>query len=311
MDDCENRYDLDDTETHAPEDEYSEEAVLERFNEESLVTKQDVLDRIDYEWRTWEHERTTDQKHSEVFYSILLSLMNRFRKTITLRKLFMELEPFWCYSIHIESTGASLMLEHCAYVRIDEEGRLDASYVDESYELIKVPSRLLLVDEYAEIYGVEPNTVRMWIRRGKIRTAIKYGREWRIPELTDTPERGYRFGQYSWQTPLTDLPEEFSYLNEYDIISFEQDAEDKNKYKVTLMSGSKPYRHIILSQKERERLELYLISNPMVQYGGTFGGDGGSTENYQCIGSVGRHSGRSSGLGRNGKSHPRHAAAGA
>ena len=50
--------------------------------------------------------------------------------------------------------------------------------------------------------------VRQWIRRGKLRSAVKAGSEWRIPELSEIIGRGYRRGTFHWDDKLSDVPEE-------------------------------------------------------------------------------------------------------
>lgn len=43
--------------------------------------------------------------------------------------------------------------------------------------LLQIPVKMLTTGEFAQLRGVEDVTVRQWIRRGKIRTAVKYGNE--------------------------------------------------------------------------------------------------------------------------------------
>lgn len=94
-----------------------------------------------------------------------------------------------------------------------------------------VDTKLLTVDDYANTYGVNTGTVRQWIRRGKIRNAIKLGNEWRIPELTDMPTRGYQTGIYMWMEYLKNLHKEYEFLRNYTTAMFDQDSIDKNKFR--------------------------------------------------------------------------------
>ena len=53
------------------------------------------------------------------------------------------------------------------------------------------PFPLLSCAEFAKRCGVEQVTVRQWIRRGKLRTAVRAGRDWRIPSTAKRPEEGF------------------------------------------------------------------------------------------------------------------------
>ena len=80
------------------------------------------------------------------------------------------------------------------YDDFDEDGEPTSVSVmpGQTFELVTVPSALLSVEEYAAVYNVSVTTVRQWIRRGKIRSAIKNGCEWSIPELAAVSGRGYQ-----------------------------------------------------------------------------------------------------------------------
>ncbi|MBR6451936.1 MAG: helix-turn-helix domain-containing protein, partial [Lachnospiraceae bacterium] len=134
-----------------------------------------------------------------------------------------------------------------------------------TFPLLKVSAKLLNVEEFAKRYQVLPVTVRQWIRRGKLRTATKVGTEWRIPELTELPVRGYRSARYEWSEKLTSLPDTFSYINNYNSAEFTQDEKDKNLYHVDF-SGDNGDRRINCNIKGREQLELMLISDPAAVY---------------------------------------------
>ena len=108
--------------------------------------------------------------------------------------------------------------------------------------------------------------VRQWIRRGKIRNAKKRGREWLIPELTELPGRGYQSGVYEWYEYLEDLPEEYEFLRKYTVVIINQNRENKKVYEVTYAAGGVRPEKKEYSEKERERLELFLISHPQIHF---------------------------------------------
>ena len=124
------------------------------------------------------------------------------------------------------------------------------------------------LEQYAEQYGVESVTVRQWIRRGKIRTATKYGKEWRIPILTEPPTRGYSPASYSWKQPLTELPKGYEFLVAYDKVLILQIPEAKRQYQLffSTTANIEIKKCIQVTEAEKEKLELFLIAHPLVKY---------------------------------------------
>ena len=207
-----------------------------------------------------------EEGHTESFWRQYLNLLRRFQHEVENTILFVELEDYWCYSYEINELGAKLNLEYISdvdYNDFDEDGEPTSISVTpgQTFELVKVPSALLTVEEYATIYNVGVTTVRQWIRRGKIRSAIKNGREWSIPELAEVSGRGYQSGSYSWTCHLNDLPDEFAFLNEAQSVFICQNKENKDLYDISV--GIKQKVH--MSTADKERLELMLISHPLVK----------------------------------------------
>jgi excisionase family DNA binding protein len=240
----------------------TEEEEIARYQEVMMTTKEDILQSVKWERHRWNEKSSEDHRHTAAYYSVLNDLADRFIRKLEKTNLFDAPYGMWAYIFEIRSDGMFLTLEHADSVDFDEDQNPGDSTVDEVFTMLSVKTRLLSVEEYAKLYGVETVTVRQWIRRGKIRTAKKYGKEWRIPELTEVPERGYRMGQYSWSNQLTDVPEEYGFLREPGIATLYQDDKDKTKYHVSV--GDR-YSNVI-DAKERERLELFLISHPLVKY---------------------------------------------
>ena len=158
-----------------------------------------------------------------------------------------------------------MYLEHYTYQYHGETLNYSS---DQSFVLIYVHSKTLTVDEYAKTYGVTAGTVRQWIRRGKIRNAIKVGSEWRIPELTELPTRGYSAGVYMWHERLKNLPEEYAFLNNYVAVLINQDQGDKNYFKISFVAGGVDTKEMRVDVKEREKIELFLISHPQIHFNG-------------------------------------------
>lgn len=239
------------------------------FNECSLLSKEDILRDIDYKLMKIRKGSGLDIRHSAAFYSRLQELLLKFRNKVEDAILFEELEELWAYGVDVNDTGVSLSLYHVSSVDYDDEDIVTCEVIDENFELIKVNARLLTVEKYAEIYGVTVGAVRQWIRRGKLRSAIKTGGEWRIPELAEVSGRGYKYGTYSWQDELSDIPQEYGFLNDYSYVSISQDDEKKDLFHIKLRKIEDGITinsyDIDMESKEKEKFELVLISNPLIK----------------------------------------------
>ena len=242
----------------------TDEDKLEVFNDGALLTKKDLLKSIDDLLKEIEKDSKTDTAHSGAYYSRYTDLINRFRAKVDKCVFPEKLEDWWYYTYDVMETGVKLSLEHAGSCDLDDEGFPDFIWVDTSFELLHIKAELLTVEQYAQSYGVTTTTVRQWIRRGKIRTAVKQGNEWRIPELAEVRERGYKNVQYHWDEFLTGFPEEYAFINDYNLVSLWQNDERKDLFDVAFSGKGKEERVIQMDQKEREKLELLLISNPFV-----------------------------------------------
>ena len=243
-------------------DIYQTEA--ECFRENSMTSKDDVLNQLSLLRIQFKCKSETDREHSASFYNTLEDMLERMKKKVKQTHLFQELEDWWCYIITISSSGIKVNLQLCSEESFDEKGEFEPFLIIEEFELIRVDSKMLTVDEYAQLYLVDQGTVRQWIRRGKLRSAVKHGSEWRIPELSEPNFRGYKFGQYEIRGYIDGLPDKYSFIKAGAIVNFEQCAEDKKLYKISF-SGIK-HEAIYCETKEREKLELILIASPDAVY---------------------------------------------
>ena len=148
-------------------------------------------------------------------------------------------------------------IDHCTL----DEGGVPCYDIDEKYSLIKVEAKQLTVEEYAALYGVEVVTVRQWIRRGLLRTAHKDGTTWKISELTERPDYGYKPAYYYWHEELKALPEELQFLSKCSSVDIKQDDADKDRFIVSLRDkdGNREVKN--MSVEEKERLEAYLLGH--------------------------------------------------
>ena len=252
---------------------------LEVFNETALTTQDELVKSLDEVIGKIEDESKTDTEHSQSFYARYKDLVIKFRDEIKKNTFPSKLEDWWRYEYEVRESGASLRMSHIDWFYFDKSDIVDED-VDTTFNLLDVKTKLLTVEQYAQAYGVTTTTVRQWIRRGKLRTAVKAGSEWRIPELAECLSRKYGYRRYTRKETLTDLPAEYTFFNDYDYVMLSQNEQKKDLYDVCFvknhdyLSGEteeeimqKYYREIQLDQKEREKFELYLIANPFVEAG--------------------------------------------
>lgn len=94
------------------------------------------------------------------------------------------------------------------------------------------------------------------------------GNDWRIPELSDLPERGYKPGSYYWREEIPNPPEEVPDINSYDEVSIFP-AEGKGNWCIKFTHeyvDDDPNRKIlIMDNKQKEKFELFLIAHPLVR----------------------------------------------
>lgn len=261
---------------------------LEEFKKKSLLTQNQLLESIRQNREKLAMEAAQENKpHTAAFYDSLDQLLEKFWRKIARATLLEPLPDWWHYSYQITASDIKLILNHVQWSYCDE---FDCCR-DQRFTLIEIPAKLLTVTEFACLHGIQEVTVRQWIRRGKIRSAVKAGKEWRIPELAELrKDRGYVPCRYNWSAELTDLPDKYEWINQFESALFEQDEQAKNQYRITLtprggentglkaiaeqntnsnMLSLKPDGTyiLLLSSREREELELFMIANSLVHCG--------------------------------------------
>lgn len=257
-------------------DEDLQQKKREMFEQRYATSKWRLLNRIDgiiqnLNRRAGEKNATEEQI---AYFNAKRAFLQEFRHEVDSTPLFNSLEDWWYYSFSVSSREAVLYLNHCALIEI--EGEEDNEYlgrpdVDAEFQLIRVKAPVLTADEFAHSRGVASPTIRVWIRRGKLRSAYKLGNTWMIPAITEPVGRGYSAARYRWSVNLEQIPSHFDYLklSKPGEIMFHQFYDDKSKYSVTryieddLLMGE-----FTLSATEVEKLEAFLIANPLVEYVG-------------------------------------------
>lgn len=227
------------------------------------TNKQTLIEALDKASKDVEYEMRNNPQHTIQYYNALYSLLNKVILEISSRNIF-DAPKDWFYSFVISNKSATLYIKHVASFQKNEDGNVKLE-INEKFRLINYPVKLLTVEEYAATQKTEAVTIRQWIRRGKLRNAIKIGGEWRIPEISDPPARGFTPVTYYNRKNYLPLPKEFGEaFNQFPNIIYICKQEKEKGYVVLFDSAPALIPQKLLSDAEREKLELFLISNPNI-----------------------------------------------
>lgn len=219
-------------------------------------SKEELLDGISKHIKKLKASYTESEKKTEKYIEYE-KFLKRFFDGVKLLQLPTILDKEWSYSFGVSEFGAMVSLDKLEF-KSETKVRIIASYKLKAFE-----TRLLPSNEYAKLHGVSDTTVRQWIRRGKLRTANKYGNTWRIPEFAEPNKGQYCNVLMGWDAILTDLFPEYEFINDYDEVQIQQI--NKEEYKVWFANNkTRAYTIKTMSRNERERFELMMISNPFV-----------------------------------------------
>ena len=227
------------------------------------TNKQSVIATLDNASKSVVSEMRNTPQHTLQYYNALSLLLDKVIVEIASRNIF-DAPDGWFYSFEVTNKNAALYIRHVSEIQEDEDGNVVFD-IDERFRLINYPVGLLTVEQFASRSKIEAGTVRQWIRRGKLRNAIKVGGEWRIPEITDPPTRGFTPVRYYNNGHFFSLPKEFgaSFNQHPSVIDIYKSKEEKGyialfDYAPALISQR------LLTDAEREKLELMLIGNPNI-----------------------------------------------
>ena len=203
--------------------------------------------------------------------------LRKFFKLISDAPLFNRLEDWWSYGICISSAGISLFIMYTPYVWLHAPEDKSVGFydiVDElnaMYHLIRMECRYLTIEEYARIHDCSPSTVNIWIRRGKIRSATKFGQKWMIPDMAEPLKRGYQPATYEWDTWLADVPKDYEFLAAPMKLKITKVSRVKEMFEVKLGENlDEPKLRLEMAGPDAAKLETYLIANPQVRYAGDY-----------------------------------------
>lgn len=263
----ESHEDFDDSQYEVVVDEwearFSSEDRLKMYNQQYMTSKEEVLRKLNLHIYYIER-RVANNDDDPTYATAKIKFLRKFKEKIEMITLFKHLEDWWSYEYSLSSRGAVLYLVHAKGVMVDFNMSITCSH-DTKMKVIEFPAQILTVDEYAKLIGVKSGAVRQWIRRAKIRSAFKQGQEWRIPELSSPIKRGYIDARYVWTEKLIDAPKGYEYLIGPSSVSIHQDMDDKKYYEIWVSASNGGTVNVHrLTEAEREKLELYLISKPEV-----------------------------------------------
>ena len=195
------------------------------FRSQKLITKNDVLSGI--QELKEECRKQDDSKGGRVseYTKRRIREIERFEKEIKRKVIFDAPEDWWAYSIEMRSSDISLFLEHYKILFPAKGTPVMDVKNDERYCLLTMKAKLLTVEEYAKMHKIEHVTAVTRIRRGKLRSAVKFGKEWRIPALSPPITESYTSATYKWDTYLSRLPIRYELINDYCKADFYQDQE--------------------------------------------------------------------------------------
>lgn len=255
-------------------DEDLQRKKLEMLSMEYITSKNTLLQRIYQEKKTVYAQinrlRGADLEQ-QAYLEAKVENLDSFYEIVKNAVLFNQLAPWWVYEFSISCIGTALYIRHIDTSEI--EGEEDNEWLtiysyDATYRLIQNECRLLSAEEYAASRNAAPATVRVWIRRGKLRSAVKIGNSWKIPELSPPIKRGYTKASYSWETYLNGIPEKYASLKEPGNLIIRQDY-DKQGFTALIFNMHDTCRkELHLSNAEAEKFESMLIANPAVLYTG-------------------------------------------
>ena len=240
------------------------DANLKAFREQKMTTKDDVLQGITKMKAECRNSHGGNRKVDKEYLEAKIREIDRFEKEIQKRVIFDAPEDWWAYALEMRSGDISLFLEHYTTVFPKEGVPIMEVEKNERYCLVEVKSKMITVDEYARLNGIKHVAAVARIRRGKLRCAVKFGKEWRIPLLSPPIKEGYTPATYTWDTYLNRLPVRYELFNDYNRADFFQDQVEPGKYHVRFSGDNIEALDIVCDRDQKGTIELLMIAHPNV-----------------------------------------------
>lgn len=233
------------------------------FNALMIRNKRDLIASIETYIERLQSIDNESIKHPSR-HQLNIDIFQEFLANIKHMELPALTEPLTCYEYYLQHTGISLEISHYDFIKFDEDNNIKEGTAS-SREIYLLPCELMTVSEYAELSGVTVVTVRQWIRRGKLRSAQKNGRDWLIPALSTPPQRGYVSATYYWDHLSDAISDSYTFLPASGYLYMHQSRDNKQLFTALITNKTdNSYRELQFDSKDRERLELALISESTV-----------------------------------------------
>ncbi|KAF0197383.1 MAG: excisionase family DNA binding domain-containing protein [Bacillota bacterium] len=236
------------------------------FREHYLFSRDDVLHSLEL---FIEPEKANEEPGCSV--DVLrnrIKLCKKFYAAVKKCKLPVLTELWWYYEYDFLENRMELNLCQASDIEV-ENGQISTMTSTVEHTLITVECDYLTVEQYAAMLGIEPVTVRQWIRRGKLRHAKKTGRDWLIPNTEDKPGRGYTSVLYIVEDDARIDSDEFPLLAVSNRITIVQDQDKKSRFICYLNNDiTKFHSELELTRSEVERLEHTIIESGKARIGG-------------------------------------------
>ena len=270
-------------------DELKQECQGTWFQDKRLADKEDVLyvaRRMKAFWETYPDDFT------EEYCRHAADLFGEFIHIAESKVIFPAPDGLWTYSVLMRGTGILLELDHYPEVPVageelqisgdvDEPGkteekkksrkrelRISPPYqekTDERYTLFSAKAKLVTAEEYARLNDLEHVAAVTRIRRGKIRSAVKVGKQWRIPDLAAPIERGYQAAAYGWDGKLSGLPVTYRVFEEYQRVDIYQDPVQHQFFHIRMTKDDGSGVEFKCERGQRDKIEQALIAHPDIK----------------------------------------------
>lgn len=250
---------------------------LEEYNKKCLLTKEDVINAMpkfikEVCTRSYKDIGISKMK----LKSILDDIKDKFLAQISNKEIPI-LSNFFTYNIVLDELGLSLNIIKL----IDENYNATDGYfvknidnaiyraIDE-IRVLQVRCKMLSVKELANRENVKEVAIFQKIRRGCIPSAEKYGNSWFIPELAIN-NLGSKINVYFWEQSDYIFNGEYKFLNKYNRIEISKLKLKSRKFNIKCELLENQFnviksQNIEISNSEKEKLELMMLSNPCIKY---------------------------------------------
>lgn len=240
---------------------------LVKFNRLAIRNKHELLNAID-DYLLKLSSSTDSRAVPASRIPALKELILQFRHKIEKTPLSALDKPFTLYEVIIYDSEISLNMSEFEIIEFDEEGEIESSTELPTEDIVCVEAPLITLEAYAQMHNVKPGTVRQWIRRGKLRNAVKQGSQWSIPSTEPEPTRGFESGTYYYSGDDSgDLSDIFPLPKGSHSIWLVQLGDTSEEVTAYIFNeDDKRIAEMTLNRSTREKLEHALAESPKVSF---------------------------------------------